>query len=230
MIKSLIAKFIFKERSTPKSYASFLSLHCRKFGKDVVIFDSHKIFIDKNDLPFIEIGDNCQITSGVTILAHDESYSVCGLKYGDLPRSQKITKIGNNVFIGMNSIILMGSDIGDNVIIGAGSVVSGRVESNSVYAGNRATKIKDLDEYHKSHVCDFEKSAFIFAKCFKEKNSRLPSISEMHMYKLLFSNELSAAINKPKYIIEKVVGNNVVKYKSVEEFYSIYCKNNNIKG
>ena len=50
-------------------------------------------------------------------------------------------KIGNNVFSGMYAIILKGTTIGDNVIIGAGSVVNGRVESNSVYAGVPAKKM-----------------------------------------------------------------------------------------
>lgn len=49
----------------------------------------------------------------------------------------------------MNAIILMGANIGDNVIIDAGSVVSGNVESNSVYAGNPAVKICSLQECHK---------------------------------------------------------------------------------
>lgn len=222
MIKQFVYKLFFKERASAKSYTKFLSKNCRKFGKDVVIFDPHKTFIDKDALHFIEIGDNCQITSGVIILAHDESYSVCGLKYGDLPREQKITKIGNNVFIGMNSIILMGSEIGDNVIIGAGSVVSGKVESNSVYAGNKAKKIKSLDDYHQSHIKNFEDSAFIFIQCFKEKHGRLPSINEMHMYRLLFSNTIETAVNKPDYLINKVILNNTSKYSSVEDFLKQY--------
>ena len=46
-------------------------------------------------------------------------------------------EIGDNVFIGMNSIILMGSHIGNNVIIGAGSVVSGNIPDNSVVGGSQ---------------------------------------------------------------------------------------------
>ena len=39
-----------------------------------------------------------------------------------------------------------GAQIGDNVIIGAGSVVRGKVESNSILIGNPAIKISDLDK------------------------------------------------------------------------------------
>lgn len=89
---------------------------------------------------FIEMGDNVQITSGVTILAHDYSYSVCGKNMEALPRKQRVTRIGHNVFIGMNSIVLMGAYVGDNVIIGAGSVVAGHCDDNSVYVGNFSCK------------------------------------------------------------------------------------------
>ena len=51
-------------------------------------------------------------------------------------------KIGKNVFIGCNCIILKGTVIGDNCIIGAGSVVHGTFESGSVIAGNPAKVIK----------------------------------------------------------------------------------------
>ena len=46
--------------------------------------------------------------------------------------------IGNNVFIGINCIILSNTTIGDNCIIGAGSVLRGHFPENSVIAGNPA--------------------------------------------------------------------------------------------
>ncbi|WP_025002191.1 serine O-acetyltransferase [Prevotella dentasini] len=52
--------------------------------------------------------------------------------------------IGNNVDIGVNSVIIGNIVIGDNVIIGAGSVVVKDVPSNSVVAGNPARIIKQL--------------------------------------------------------------------------------------
>lgn len=85
----------------------------------------------------------------MVILAHDWSYSVVARAYHNAPGKQCITRIGNNVFIGMKAVILMGSDIGDNTIIGAGSVVSGKIESYSVYAGNSAKRIRSLEEHYK---------------------------------------------------------------------------------
>ncbi len=55
-------------------------------------------------------------------------------------------KIAKNVWIGERSIILKGTEIGENSIIGAGSVVSGKVPANVVYAGNPAKEIRNLDK------------------------------------------------------------------------------------
>ena len=61
----------------------------------------------------------------------------------------KPIKIGNNVYIGTNCIILPGVIIGDNVIIGAGSIVTKNIPSNTVYAGIPARFIKTVEEYKK---------------------------------------------------------------------------------
>ena len=50
-------------------------------------------------------------------------------------------KIGNDVFIGANSIILKGVSIGDRVIVGAGSVVTKSIPNDEIWAGNPAKKI-----------------------------------------------------------------------------------------
>lgn len=59
--------------------------------------------------------------------------------------------IGKNVFIGCNSIILKGTQIGDNCVVGAGSVVSGVFGPNLVIAGNPARVIRTLDESSENH-------------------------------------------------------------------------------
>jgi acetyltransferase-like isoleucine patch superfamily enzyme len=52
--------------------------------------------------------------------------------------------IGNDVFIGANSIILKGVSIGDRSIIGAGSVVTGNVPGDEIWAGNPAKYIRKI--------------------------------------------------------------------------------------
>lgn len=137
-------------------------------------------------MDFIKIGDYVQLTDGVKILAHDYSYSVVANKFNTILRPQSETVIGNNVFIGMNSIILMGSNIGNNVIIGAGSVVKGNIDSDSVYAGNPARKICSIDEYYRKLEQNYENSARCYYKCKCKNNVE----NKMNIYISLFTNEV----------------------------------------
>nr|WP_302583589.1 DapH/DapD/GlmU-related protein [uncultured Schaedlerella sp.] len=59
----------------------------------------------------------------------------------------KPIKVGNDVYIGNNVIILPGVTIGNNIIIGAGAVVSKDIPDNSVAVGVPARVIKSADEY-----------------------------------------------------------------------------------
>lgn len=54
--------------------------------------------------------------------------------------------IGNNVFIGMNSIVLKGVTIGENSVIGAGSVVSRSIPSDSIAAGSPAVILRKFTD------------------------------------------------------------------------------------
>jgi acetyltransferase-like isoleucine patch superfamily enzyme len=61
--------------------------------------------------------------------------------------------LGENNWIGMNSVILPGITLGNNTIVGAGSVVTKSFpEGNCVIGGNPAKLIKYLDEQGKNHL------------------------------------------------------------------------------
>ncbi len=98
--------------------------------------------VGKNFKRLITIGNNVTIAPRVHILAHDASTKGF-LNYTKIGR----VNIGNNVFIGAESVVLPNVTIGDNVIIGANSTVTKDIPSNSVYAGNPAKFICTLDEY-----------------------------------------------------------------------------------
>ncbi|MFK8164587.1 MAG: DapH/DapD/GlmU-related protein [Lewinella sp.] len=98
--------------------------------------------------PFlIEIGNRVTITAGVRLLTHDGS---TWLIRDDRGRRQlyRPIKIGNEVFIGIDSILLPGVVVEDKVIIAAGSVVTKSVPSGSIVAGNPAKIIGRYEDYY----------------------------------------------------------------------------------
>lgn len=94
----------------------------------------------------IEIGSHTRIGANVKIMDNDFHPVDPALRLEASNRNMGVRPviIGENVFIGCNSIILKGATIGDNTTIGAGSVVSGNIPANCVAAGNPAKVIKQL--------------------------------------------------------------------------------------
>ena len=92
----------------------------------------------------IKIGDQCIIGGNVKILDNDFHPADPEIRRKtpvDNFASAPIV-IGNNVFIGVNSLILKGVTIGDNAVVGAGSVVTKDVPADALVAGNPARVIK----------------------------------------------------------------------------------------
>lgn len=65
-------------------------------------------------------------------------------------------KIGNNVHIGTNAVIMPGVTIGDNVIIGCMAIVTHDIPSNSVAVGVPARVIETIDEYESKNKDRFD--------------------------------------------------------------------------
>ncbi|WP_374276689.1 DapH/DapD/GlmU-related protein [Azonexus sp.] len=106
--------------------------------------------------PFlITIGNSVTITSGVRILTHDGSTGLILNKNGSRYQYYAPVTIGDNVFVGVNSIIMPGVKIGSNVIIGAGSVITKDVMENSVVVGNPARYICSFNDYKEKVIAGF---------------------------------------------------------------------------
>lgn len=86
------------------------------------------------------------ITTGVKFLTHDGGTLVFRHIVPDLEITKPIT-IGDNVYIGNNTIILPGVTIGNNVIVGAGTVITKDIPNNSVVVGVPGRVIKSADDY-----------------------------------------------------------------------------------
>ena len=100
------------------------------------------VILDPSHCWLIDIGDNVTMAPRVHILCHDASTKQF-LGYTKIG----CVNIGNNVFIGADSVVLPGINIGNNVIIGANSTVTHDIPDNTVVAGSPAHRLSSLEEY-----------------------------------------------------------------------------------
>lgn len=103
--------------------------------------------LDPSNCWLIEIGDDVIMGNKSQILAHDFSM----MHYTGYAAFGRV-KIGDRVFIGANSTILMNVHVGNDVIIGAGSLVNKDVPAGYVVAGVPARIICTTEEYVEKHM------------------------------------------------------------------------------
>lgn len=163
----------------------FLLLYLKLFGAekyarilDVDIGDKCRIYnTDWGSEPYlIKIGNNVTISKNVVFITHDGSPWIFRNNNGRYFKYARII-VGDNVFIGMNTIIMPGVKIDNNVIVGSGSVVTKRLKSGYVYAGNPAKELDTIENYYLK-----VKHEFIYSS--KTKNKKLDILSmEKEYYK-----------------------------------------------
>ena len=110
--------------------------HCGISGSTIYAWDSIKIG------NYTRVGANCKII--------DNDFHPVELEYRHKALNEQHARrapieIGDDCFIGMNSIILKGTKLGNNVIVGAGSVVHGSFPDNCIIAGNPAKIVKYIE-------------------------------------------------------------------------------------
>ena len=125
------------------------------------------VILDPGHCWLIEIGDNVTMAPRVHILCHDASTKIF-LGYTKIGR----VSIGDNVFIGAESVVLPDVKIGNNVVIGANSTVTHDIPENSVAVGSPARVISSLDEY-----IEKEKKRMKLAPCYGEEYTLRENIS-----------------------------------------------------
>lgn len=107
--------------------------------------------------------------------------------------------IGDNVFIGMNSIITRNVTIGDNVIIGAGSIVTKDCEANCVYAGSPAKRIMTVKEYYFKRENAQLEEAVNLARAYYEKYKKYPPEDIFHEYFMLWEDK-DTVVRKENFV------------------------------
>lgn len=174
MINSMFKKFKFKLLGQ-REYLNYLRKQGIVIGNDCEIYND----VSFGSEPYlIEIGNHVRITQGCKFITHDGGVWVLRYKYNinDIDLVNKI-KVGNNVHIGMNSIIMPGVKIGNDVIIGCGAVVTKDIPDGEIWGGVPARKIKTIKEYYDNHKAEFdytknmsmkEKKEYLIEKYMKE--------------------------------------------------------------
>jgi len=85
----------------------------------------------------LRIGDNCSISAGVQIYTHDTVQK--RLSEGEIPIERTTTAIGDSCYIGPQTVITKGVEIGHHCVVGANSLLMKNLEPYSVAFGNPAT-------------------------------------------------------------------------------------------
>lgn len=132
----------------------------RKNSKDVLICDGACVVGDvtlgkgvsvwynaviRGDKGPIVIGENTNVQDGVVM--HNVTRVGAGCTLGHNAIVHGCT-IGDNVLIGMGSVVLDGAKIGDNCLVGAGSLVTGKMDApaGSMILGSPARVVRALTE------------------------------------------------------------------------------------
>jgi acetyltransferase-like isoleucine patch superfamily enzyme len=107
-------------------------------GKRVQISTGCFIGAGKAGLTF---GDDVLVGPNCVIMTSSYVFDRLDVPLQEQGTTIKQVRIGHRVWLGANSVVLAGSELGDNVIVSAGSVVSGVVPPNSIVLGNPAKVI-----------------------------------------------------------------------------------------
>ena len=124
----------------------------------------------------VEVGNHVRVNSGVNFVTHDGGVWVLR-EYLKTPQHNDIDlfgkiKVGNNVHIGTNAIIMPNVTIGNNCIIGCGAIVTKDIPDNSIAVGVPARVIETLDEYIEKNKDKFDYT--------KNMNSNVKKIFLLH--------------------------------------------------
>lgn len=155
------------------STVDFLRKKGAIIGEDVELYNFK---CSGKDATCLQIGNHVTL-SGCHVLTHDASTKrFLGNGCNKIGR----VVIGDEVFIGINSIIMPNVKIGNRVVIGAGSVVTHDIPDNSVAAGNPAKVLCTCDEFVHRHKEYMELDSTRIYKGLNRSNMTLEEIKKFN--------------------------------------------------
>lgn len=115
------------------------------FGPNCTLTREPWPLFDVNGSPIV-FGRDVVVSSGVHVLTHDHQFNKKNWRELDEVKSDSPTYICDNVFLGVNVLVMPKCKyIGNNSVIGAGSILTRDVPDNEIWAGNPAIKIGDVE-------------------------------------------------------------------------------------
>lgn len=138
-------------------------------------FRPRSTVIDVTRPSLVTIGRDCYFNENFTLLTHDWVTNVFIHSGKEFLPSSGAVKIGNNVSFGTNVMILKGVTIGDNCFIGANSLVTKDIPSNSIAAGSPCKVLCPLNEYYEKRRVKCVEEALIYAKSIQDRFHRIPT-------------------------------------------------------
>ena len=122
------------------------------------------------DVAKVTIGDNCMFAPNVAI--YTAGHPVHPVTRNSLYEYGVEVTIGDNVWIGGNSVVLPGVHIGSNTVIGAGSVVTKDIPDWVIAAGNPCKVIREITEEDRKYYFkdrEFDEEAWVEVMKYAEK-------------------------------------------------------------
>lgn len=185
-LKKAVKRMLYGYRSDQDAFLQKLRKGGAEIGERVRIFDPQSTVIDMTRPWMLKIGNDVQITAGVTILTHGYDWSVLKRMYGPVLGSCGEVTIGNNCFIGMHATILKGVHIGDNCVIGANSLVNRDIPDGWVAAGNPAKPIMRIEDYYQKRMDAQLKEAKELYRCYVQRLHTEPPVDVFDEFFWLF--------------------------------------------
>ena len=211
-------------KSNSDRYCKFLREKGVEIGEGTHI-SARTCLIDYTRPSLVTIGENCYINEHFTLLTHDYVTKVfLHMGWGFINSSGRVS-IGNNVSFGQNVMVLKGVTIGDNCFIGAGSIVTKDIPSNSIAVGAPCKVIMSLEEYYNKRLLKSEAEALDYARSIKERFGRKPKIADFwEEFRFFVSGDEVETYSElpirkqlgPDY--ERYVNNHKAKYASFDAF------------
>jgi acetyltransferase-like isoleucine patch superfamily enzyme len=99
----------------------------------------------------ITIGDHCLVGRGASFFSGGHTFDRCDRLILDQPLQRAPIAVGDDVYFGLNAVVLGGVTIGSGAIIGAGAVVVDDVPPGAIVAGVPARLVRYRDGYPERH-------------------------------------------------------------------------------